>query len=102
MSPTKEQQWVTLHGKFLSRATEVLRKYAEDLVLLLDYITNPDDARDLFLLMVLPEIEARGMKGAVQLFLEQNRAELHAHRKLYHEFKEEVEGFLLSAHKIFA
>jgi len=99
----KEAQWKTLHAKFFQRATAVLVRYGQpDLVDQLNYIENPSDARDLFILMVLPEIEARGLDNAVQLFLEQNSAVLKAHRRLYDEFSDEAKGFLSAAYKVFA
>ena len=54
------------------------------------------------MLMVLPEIETRGLDGAVEMFLQQNRAELNAHRQLYNQIEEEARGFLSAAYKIFA
>lgn len=92
---TKQQRWIQLHTKLISLCEEAGQ---HDLI---EYISDAEDMKEVFLLTVMPVIEETGVDEAVAYFLETYMNDVKDHLETIDSFKSDIDHFMTSAYNIY-
>lgn len=100
---SKSEQWRALHADFVKRVNTLKENHPSLVSEIEDYncyMVNADDARDIFVVVALPEIKKHGVVAAVAMLIDDSNVS-ESHEKLFVKYKEELYTFITKAYSLF-